>query len=224
MLEELLMGMFDMLLGRKPATAAKPRHSRPAPSTQFDSQHTQAGGNSQSVRKDLLRLVLRETLTRNGIPPTWISADLLRTNSPARRETGLHVRFLVRHWDPRLVTYASAFEREFTERLQLLDPLATNWLMGFSWQFTMEDRSACPALPHASTWTTPPPATAPAPLASGEHSSYGDVIAGPTALEQPRPLDDVRADLERLLALRDEDMRKHGTAERAYAATRPATL
>ncbi|MEJ8836636.1 hypothetical protein [Ramlibacter sp. AN1133] len=219
------MGMFDMLLGRKPAPAAPARHSRAAPSTQFDSQHTQAGGNSQSVRKDLLRLVLRETLTRNGIPPTWLSADMLRTTSPARRETGLHVRFLVRHWDPRLVQHAVAFENEFTQRLQLLDPAASSWLMGFSWQFTMEDRSACLPLPHPATWMAPPPPSAPAPLAgNGEPSSYGDVIAGPTAMEQSRPLEDVRADLERLLALRDEDLRKHGAGDRAYAATRPATL
>jgi hypothetical protein len=217
--------MFDMLLGRKPAPAARPRHSGPGPSTQFDSQHTQAGSNSQSVRKDLLRLVLRETLTRNGIPPTWMSADMLRTSNAARRDPGLHVRFLVRHWDPRLVAHAVAFETEFTDRLQLLDPAAASWLMGFSWQFAMEDRSACPALPHPSTWTAPSPPSAPAPLqANAEPSSYGDVIAGPTALEQSRPLDDVRADLERLLALRDEDLRKHGAAERAYAATRPATL
>jgi hypothetical protein len=122
--------------------------------------------------------------------------------------------------------HAVAFEAEFTDRLQLLDPQAGTWLMGFSWQFTMEDRSACPALPHPATWTAPPPPSAPAPLGAAgvEPSSYGDVIAGPTALEEPRPLDDVRADLERLLALRDEDLRKHGAAERAYAATRPATL
>lgn len=218
------MGMFDKLLGRKAAPAAHPRHSRAGPSTQFDSQQTQAGGNSQSVRKDLLRLVLRETLTRNGIPPTWISADMLRTKSPARADTGLHVRFLVRHWDPRLLLHAVAFEAEFTERLQLLDPAAGNWLMGFSWQFTMEDRSACPALPHPASWMAPPPPTAPGPLAAAEPSSYGDVIAGPAALEPPRALDDVRADLERLLALRDEDLRKHGAADRAYAPTRPAKL
>jgi hypothetical protein len=219
------MGWIDMLLGRKPSSAAKPHHSRAAPSTQFDSQHTQAGSSAQSVRKDLLRLVLRETLTRNGIPPTWISADMLRTTSAARRESGMHVRFLVRHWDPRLLQHAVAFEAEFSDRLQLLDPAAGSWLMGFSWQFTMEDKSACPALPHPSTWTAPPAPSAPAPLAAnGEPSSYGDVIAGPTALEQARPLDDVRADLERLLALRDEDLRKHGGSERAYAPTSPAIL
>lgn len=216
------MGMFDTLLGRKPGSAGKARNSRSAPSTQFDSQHTQAGSNSQSVRKDLLKVVLRETLTRNGIPPTWLSADMLRTSSAARRDTGLHVRFLVRHWEPRLMLHAVAFEQEFFERLTLLDPLANNWLMGFSWQFTMPDKSACPPLPHPATWTAPVTPTAPAPLAQGVPSSFGDVIAGPTAVDTPKPLDDVRADLERLLALRDEDIRKH--SDRAYAATRPATL
>lgn len=220
------MGMFDMLLGRKPAPTPKPRHSRTGPTTQFaESQHTQAGAGSQSVRKDLLKVALRETLTRNGIPPTWISADMLRTTSASKRESGLHVRFQLRHWDPRLMLHAPAFEAEFSERLHLLDPLAGNWLMGFSWQFALQDKSACPALPHPATWTAPPPPTAPAPLAPvAEPSSFGDVIAGPTALEHPRPLDDVRADLERLLALRDEDLRKHGGGARAYAPTRPDTL
>jgi hypothetical protein len=218
------MGLFDALLGRKPVPAAgRARNSRSAPSTQFDSQHTQAGSNSQSVRKDLLKLVLRETMTRNGIPPTWVSADMLRTSNAGKRETGLHVRFLVRHWDPRLLEHAVALEQEFTNRLQLLDPLAGNWLMGFSWQFSLEDRSVCPPLPHPATWTAPPPPSAPVPLAA-QPSSFGDVIAGPTAMEQPKPLDDVRADLERLLALRDEDLRKHAGGDHAYAATRPATL
>jgi hypothetical protein len=220
------MGMFDMLLGRKPAPPARQRHSRPAPSTQFaESQHTQAGGSSQSVRKDLLKVALRETLTRNGIPPTWISADMLRTTSASKRETGLHVRLQVRHWDPRLLLHGVALEKDFAERLQLLDPAAANWLMGFSWQFAMEDKSPCPALPHPATWTAPVEPTAPGPLQAGaEPSSYGDVIAGPAPMGQSRPLDDVRADLERLLALRDEDLRKHGGPDAAYAATRPATL
>lgn len=217
------MGMMDLLLGRKPAAPPKARNSKPAPSTQFDSQHTQNGANSQSVRKDLLRMVMRETLTRNGIPPTWLSADTLRTSN-AKKESGLHVRFLVRHWDPRLLAYGVALEQEFAQRLQLLDPLSKNWLMGFSWQFALDDPGICPPMPHPSTWTTPAPPSQPAPLATEPAPiGSGDVIEGPSA--GPRALDDVRADLERLLALRDDDMRRHGgTGDQAYAPTRPATL
>lgn len=215
------MGFMDTLMGRKPAPA-KGRHSKPAPGSQFDSQHTQNGSSSQSVRKDLLKLVLRETLTRAGIPPTWLSADMLRT-STAKKEAGLHVRFQLRHWDPRLLAHGVALEHEFTQRLLLLDPLARNWLMGFSWQFVLEDTSACPALPHPSTWNTPAPPSEPAPLAT-EPAPIGsaDVIEGP--IHSPKALDDVRADLERLLALRDEDSRRHGGPDHSYAPTRPATL
>lgn len=216
------MGMLDLLLGRKAAPGARGRHSRPAPTTQFDSQHTQTGGSTQSVRKDLLKLAMRETLTRNGIPPTWLAVDLLRTTT-AKKEAGLHVRFLVRHWEPRLLQHGVALEKEFTHRLLLLDPLAHSWLMGFSWQFALDDTSPCPGLPHPKSWTTPaarepaPQPTEPAPIASA------DVIEGPPPIEV-RSQDDVRADLERLLALRDDDLRRHGAREQAYAPTRPAML
>lgn len=210
------MGLMDLLRGTR-TPAPKVRNTKPGGnSTVFDSQ----GGSSTSVRKDLLRLVMRETLTRNGIPPTWLSADMLRTSSP-KREPGLHVRFLVRHWDPRLMLHGVALEREFTDRLLVLDPMARSWLMGFSWQFALDDTAACPQLPHPATWTAAPPPSEPAPLASAEGPITGvGVIEGPAM--EPRPLDDVRADLERLLALRDEDVRRH--SEQAYAPTRPATL
>jgi hypothetical protein len=213
------MGMFGMLLGRKPAPSGKARHSKGAPtSTQFTA--SQAAGSAHSVRKDLLKLVLRETLTRNGIPGPWLSVDLLRTTN-SRREQGVHVRFLVCHWDARLMTHGVALEQEFVQRLLLLDPMARNWLMGFSWQFAMEDNSSCPGMPHPNSWTAvrelddkPVREAAPVP-------SSGDIIEGPVMI--PKPVDDVRADLERLFALRDEDIKRH-VGDDPFAPTRPAVL
>src|SRR4051812_229204 len=211
------MGMLKRLLGGKSAGSAPARHSRNPPTTQFaPSQMSQQAGSVHSVRKDLLKLVLRETLTRNGIPGTWMAVDLLRTTN-SKKEQGVHVRFLVRQWVPRLLEYGPALEQEFVQRLVLLDPAARNWLMGFSWQFALEDTTPCPAMPHPASWTATRdsearPAAQPAP-----ELESGDIIAGPVMI--PKPLDDVRADLERLLALRDEDMKRHGS-EDTFAATR----
>ena len=214
------MGMLDLLLKRKPNTA-KVRNSRlpPPNSTQFvASQMSPNSGSPHAVRKDLLKLVLRETLTRNGIPQVWIGMDTLRTNSP-RREPGVHVRFIVRICEPRLMEYGPSLEREFLERLLLLDPQASDWLMGFSWQFALPENTPIPSLPHPGSWTAPrEPVVRPA----APETKPGDIIEGPVFI--PRPAEDVKADLERLLALRDDDMKRHAQGGDNFAATRPATL
>lgn len=218
------MGMFDLLLGRKPASAGKSRTSKGAGanSTQYDASQMTQGSTSQStVRKDLLRVALRETLARNGIPAGWVSAEMLRTNS-TRREPGMHVRLQLRHWDPRLMLHGVGLEQDFMNRLLALDPQAQAWMTGFSWQFALEDASACPALPHPGSWTQPPaaPASEPAPVAATTRPA--GIIEGPALM--PKPMEEVRADLERLLAVRDQDLKRNGDGGDHFAPTRPASL
>jgi hypothetical protein len=218
------MGIFGRIMGKaepsRPAGASRAgANSKPPASTQFAPSQAASSRDpatsAHAVRKEVLKLVMRETLNRSGIPENWLSADLLRTNS-ARREQGIHVRLLLRHWDPRLLQHGVALEQEFYKRLLALDPLAPSWLMGFSWQFAMEDVSACPPLPHPGSWTNPPQAEA------GDDkptTRAGDIIEGPVMI--PQTQDEVRADLERLLALRDDDMKKHGDG---FAPTAPVQL
>jgi len=214
------MGMLDLLLGRKAEPPSRPRNSRPAQnSVQFEASQ-QAPQSVNSVRKDLLRLVLRELLTRNGIPQSWVSADMLRTTSSKRQE-GLHVRFLVRSWEPRLLEHGPAIEQEFAHRLLILDPQARDWLSGFSWQFVLDDTRVCPPLPHPASWTAPPAPPQEEP-ARAPLTKPADIIEGPMVL--PRTSDEVRADLEQLLALRDADQKRHAHGGDHFAATRPATL
>jgi hypothetical protein len=214
--------MFGWLMGKKSAGAGRPVSSKTGHSTQFgQSQLTQGANSAHSVRKDLVRTALRDLVIRNGIPQGWLSAVMLRTNSP-KREPGLHVRFLMRHWEPRMMLHGPALERDFTQRLTLLDPQAGAWLTGFSWQYVLDDTGNCPPLPQPGSWTMPPPqAQATVPAAFGPSIS-GDIIEGPVML--PRTHDDVRADLERLMALRDHDMKRHAESGDGFAPTRPAGL
>ena len=213
------MGMMDLLLGKKSPAKARAARTQPPDSTQFVASRQGPVSNSpQAVRKDLLKLVLRETLTRNGIPLPWLSADLLRTSS-SRREAGIHVRFLVRVWEPKLLACGPALENDFLQRLLLLDPQSANWLMGFSWQFTLPENHALQPLPQPGSWSTPREPLVPA---MAPETKPGDIIEGPVVI--PRPAEDVRADLERLLAARDDDMKRHAQEGDPFAATRPATL
>src|SRR5262245_46076914 len=128
------MGLLDLFREKKPSSAKASNSRAPQNSVQFlPSQQAPVSNSPHAMRKDLLKLVLRETLTRAGIPQVWVGADLLRTTGP-KREHGIHVRFLVRQWEPRLVQHGPALEREFAQRLSMLDPQSSAWLMGFSWQ------------------------------------------------------------------------------------------
>jgi hypothetical protein len=236
--------------------------SQPAPHSVPASSMNAKGPLSQenASRRELLRLVLRDTLNRTGIPTSWLGADLLAATSRGR-EPGIHVRLLVKHWDPRLMMHGIAFESVYKKRVLTLDPLADRWLLGISWQYSLADDSACPAMPHPGVWTSSIPDAAaagepsvqPITTASDPADLLGGaiLISGPAATPDssaaaglaaaavrqavrhaaPEPLTDARAeakaDLERLFAVRDEDMQRHahgGGTPQQFAATEPAGL
>jgi hypothetical protein len=193
---------------RGPNSTSK-TYSMLSPATSPPSRST---ASDSTTRRELLRVVLRNTLNRHGIPTTWIGAEMLLATS-RNREPGIHWRLMIRHWDPRLLTHAVALQNALIVRVLAFDPLAAQWLMGISWQFSLPDESLCPPMPHPGTWTSEPRETEETPPQEAEPSSYGDVIAGPVRIGTPAAPaaapaedDDVKADLERLFAVRDAEL------------------
>lgn len=180
---KLLSGWFG---GKEPA-AQNPKHHSQLHS-QLSSGHsphsTKPVVSEASMRRELLRVVLKETLQRNGIPPSWITADML-TASSRGREAGIHWRLAVRHWHPRLPVHAVAIQNSLIDRVHAFDPMAHEWLLGISWQFVLDDESECPGLPHPGSWTAPEEShEVPAPTVAPGPS--GDVIAGPVRIGSSR--------------------------------------
>lgn len=130
----------------------------------------------------MLRVVLRDTLNHQGIPTAWVAGEVLLENSRSQRQ-GVHLRLVVKHWNPRLLTHGVALQNALIKRVTAFDPMAGEWLMGISWQFALADESQCPSLPHPGSWTAAP-SDAPADAATS-------------------------ADLEKLLAVRNADFRQH---------------
>lgn len=191
--------------------------------SQFDA--SQQAPDTQSTRRELLRVVLRDTLHRHGIPAAWIAGEMLSTTS-RNGERGVHWRLHIKHWDARLVTHAVALQQALMRRVVTFDPLASKWLSGVSWQFALDDESECPALPHPTSWTTTPK---PAATASASVPEGGMMIGSVHLGSQAAVARDAaaeRADLNDLLAIRDADFRQHaaGGAARTWASTEPAKL
>jgi len=205
------MGLMDRLLGRSPAGATHVSATAAAqgqPSTL---------GSQQSVRKELARLALREALLHSGIPPRWIRSEPLTTAAPGR-EAGVHVRLVLQHWDARLMLHAVALQDAIEKRIQALDPEAEQWMMGLSWQFALDDVSGCPALPHPGSWTAGPSEAPAAPAANSRsadaHASTAPVYGQPGGRE-------TRAELERLLSVRDAQFDSDEEGGDGFGKTQP---
>jgi len=225
------MSLFNRLFGsRRTAAPASRPHSQIA-----SAQHSVNPNNSPgATRRELLRVVLRDSMNRHGIPASWIGAEMLVATS-RNRESGIHWRLVIKHWEPRLMTHAIAFQHSLIRRIMTFDPMASSWLMGISWQFALPDESVCPEMPPPVTWTLEPHEPFVAPQIPVVAGGSADVIAGPVRIAEPEaeaadPVLAARADLEALMALREDDFKRHagdemdGATRPVFLATEPAKL
>lgn len=196
------MGFFSKLFGRAGSGSRRPRKVSPrAPATRPPMMSSIPPAN---MRRELLRLALRQSLSRNGIPVHWIGAEAVEVPGPGNP---LHVRLLVQHWDERLPRLFLAFQEDFEERLLAVEPLARTWLRGFSWQFQLVDPTPHPRLPEPGTWLEGREVvSAPAPLVSAANAA----AAAANAAAADRK---IKEELERLFA--------HQDAARAMAPQQP---
>ena len=150
------MGILDFIFGpSKSRQPAKPQASQSPNSTR------------NATRRELVRVALRDTLVRHGIPTEWVGVETLSAITRGR-EPGLHMRLILKHWDMQLLACGMALQKHVAQRVLLLDPLAAAWLTGISWQFSPADDSQCAPLPAPGHWkrvAEAPAALEPAPAA-----------------------------------------------------------
>jgi hypothetical protein len=94
-----------------------------------------AADRSRSVRIEVIRLALRDTLARARIPLEWVGFELL--SAADRAGPGkFHVRLAVRRWDGWPVQSVVELERALLRRMKLLDTMCHLWVVDISWRFT----------------------------------------------------------------------------------------
>lgn len=108
-----------------------------------------------AIRRELLRIVLRDTLLRSGIPVAWVGVEALAMAGDAEQGC-VQVHLLLRHWEPRVLIHAHALQESFRRNVLALDAQAAQWLTSISWRLALPDASVCPPLPPAGSWTGQP--------------------------------------------------------------------
>jgi hypothetical protein len=185
------MGLIDRIFKNSPAGKDEKKVG-PATqsSTQFyedepDSQDGQGGRNAP--RRELVQVILRDTMRKHGIPSDWIECRILSAVTRTGRR-GLHVNFVVKQAHDRLLPYVFPFQDGFEKELSRFEPRCRDWLLSLGWEFTGVKLAE---MPDPKSWN---PAAAPAgPLQAGAAA----------ATEQARGDEEIEEDLQALFAIRD---------------------
>lgn len=189
------MGLIDRIFKGKDKDQGGPA------SSQFYESEPDSG-NEQSrnaPRRELVQVVLRDTMRKHGVPSDWIECRVLSTVSRTGRP-GLHVNFVVKTAHQQMLGYVFAFQQSFEREIARFEPRVRDWLMSVAWEFQdfkVED------LPDPKTFA----ASGPAPLAELKEAHTARSFQpthDPRAEEEERKNEeDVERDLKALFAIRD---------------------
>src|SRR4051812_35948685 len=100
-----------------------------APSEHFhNSDSTQTSESRNAPKRELVQVMLRDTMRKHGIPSDWVDCRMLSAVTRGKRP-GLHAQFIVRHGRDRLLSYVFAFQDSFMRELLRLAAHAADWLL-----------------------------------------------------------------------------------------------
>jgi hypothetical protein len=106
------------------------------------------------IQKELIRMVLRETLRFHGIPLEWIRSEVQRVPGKDGAEV-TQIHLVICHWDEQLLRYSAVLEKKLQTRLAQYEPGQQPSRFEVLWRY--HSRCGCPLIdmPHESSWTAP---------------------------------------------------------------------
>lgn len=130
--------------GQSPYSGAVPDPNSPqTPAAMHDTPETR-------LRKQLLAVVLRDTIKKTGIPAAWIRGEALSVVQPDG-QSKIEVQLSVAIDEPRVYYYLSSIQASYERRLQAVAPDAQAWMSRLVWRLG-PDPSWEVALPDPEYW------------------------------------------------------------------------
>ncbi|MFM2275431.1 MAG: hypothetical protein RL211_1303 [Pseudomonadota bacterium] len=148
----------------KPVAAAD---SRPSAMANDTMQHT-------SIQRELVRVVLKDTLRITGIPPGTIGCEVgVMSRQSASDE--LVVNLIILKWNEAVLRYAPVIQHELIRNLDRFDPEVDHTSYKFSWRFAAECECPFKSMPDPEFWNT-----------KAEAAQLGPVAVAPPAPTKPK--------------------------------------
>lgn len=176
------------------------------PATTPDTQDTQNGRNTQQhsdVQRELVRVVLKDTLRQHGIPSSWIGCEVTVLSRPAPSSAGnaaalnarqapvarerLFVHLIVMKWNDALVRFAPALQQMLMQALDRFEPVVDHANYIVSWRFSPE--SGCPykGMPDPMFWSQDAIAPMAQPVPALSRPALAPDAAAASVAPPPKP-------------------------------------
>ena len=205
------MGLLQKILGGQDRSGPQ---DPPPSGTRFEESDDRddSAVEREASRRELVKLVLRETMRRHAVPSDWIECRLLPVVTSNRR-TGLHVQLVVKQGQGNLLRYIPAFQSSMMAEIEKFDARAWDWLLSISWQFAGITATTGGDLPGDGEWQ----------MGQSRSGALGPAGGAPSAPATPAVDDDVAEDLKALFAIRDAALQPMPAPEEPdFEATRPS--
>ena len=105
-----------------------------------------------ATHRELVRVVLRDTLRMNGIPPAWVGCEVL-TRSHSADNPVLQIQLLIHHWHEGLLRYTPLIQQQLLQALQHFDPATDHSRHTVLWKFSPACQCPYTTMPEPGYWT-----------------------------------------------------------------------
>ena len=133
--------------------AAKPVAPKAPTRSQQESAEPLTGATLQhtDVQRELVRVVLKDTLRKNGIPAGWIGCEVTGI-SHRNMDDELFVHLIVMHGSEALLQHAPALQQDLMQGLDRFEPNVDHSNYVVSWLFSPDCGFKRSTLPAPSFW------------------------------------------------------------------------
>lgn len=136
--------MFKFLKSKRPENDRPTTVAPVSATSNSEQQHS-------NVRRELIRVVLKDTLRLHGIPLGWLACEV-STIARASDEEELHVQLVVMKWNEQLLRYAPALQQQLLLGLDRFDPSVDHSKYIVSWRFSPDCGCPFTRMPDSKFW------------------------------------------------------------------------
>ena len=138
---------------RQTAATQDAADSRPAPPPSPSKLPVQENARPHAdIQRELIRVVLKDTLRRHGIPFEWLTCEVVSIMQGTASE-GLHIQLMMMQWHELLLRYAPALEQQLLRGLDRFEPAVDHSKHTISWRFSPECGCPFDVLPPPLIWS-----------------------------------------------------------------------